>query len=42
MTHYSVEPRTKNMSEVMDFYHLREIYLTNVENNSWILLPEQG
>ena len=33
MTHYSIEPRAKNMSVDMSFYHSREIYLINTENN---------
>ena len=29
------------MLQDMDFYHVLEIYLTNVENNCWILIQKQ-
>ena len=38
---YSIEPKAKKKSKDMDFYHSCEIYLTNMENNYWILLPKQ-
>ena len=41
MTCYSIEARTKNISNDMDFFHLREIYLTNMEKNYLILLLKQ-
>ena len=31
MTGYSIEPRIGNMSKDMEFYHLQEIFLTNIE-----------
>ena len=33
---YSIEPRTRKYVIDTDFYHLLEIYLTNIENNYWI------
>ena len=34
--HYSIEPRKGNMLKDMDFRHLQEILLANIENNYWI------
>ena len=31
MACYSIEPERKNMLKIMDFYHLQEIYPTNIE-----------
>ena len=36
MTRYSIEPRTRKYVKDMDFYHVLEFVLTNIENNYWI------
>ena len=45
MTRYSIAPRRDNvkgyMSKDMDFCRSREICLTNMESNYWILLLKQ-
>ena len=33
MARCSIEPRTKNILKNMDFYHLLEVYIKNIENN---------
>ena len=37
---YSIEQNTRKFKD-MDFCHLEEIYLTDMENNHWILLQKQ-
>ena len=40
MMQYSTNQEQKDMSKDMDFYHSQESYLTNMENNYWILLQK--
>ena len=41
MTHFYIEPRTRKYIKGYVFFLLREIYLTNMEKNFWILLQQQ-
>ena len=40
MAQHFIEPRAKKYVKDMDFCHLQESYLANLENNYWILVQK--